>query len=83
MIGTKLAHFAISQIGSGGISGVYQSTDTKARGLASLNHSNIAGIYGVEEINGRHFVLMEPVDGHYVNLSGSQARRMRAAGERL
>src|SRR5262245_7076596 len=35
----------------------------EARVLASLNHSNIAGIYGVEEIESRHFLVMELVSG--------------------
>ncbi len=35
----------------------------EARLLASLNHSNIAAIYGVEEINGRHSLVMELVSG--------------------
>src|SRR5262249_9035242 len=35
----------------------------EARVLASLNHSNIAGIYGVEEIDSRHFLVMELVSG--------------------
>ena len=35
----------------------------EARMLASLNHPNIAGIHGVEEINGRHFLIMELVPG--------------------
>src|SRR5215470_1232283 len=35
----------------------------EARVLASLNHSNIAGIYGVEEIDNRHFLVMELVSG--------------------
>src|SRR5205823_9808073 len=35
----------------------------EARVLASLNHSNIAGIYGVEEIESRHFLVMELVAG--------------------
>src|SRR5262245_21718094 len=33
----------------------------EARVLASLNHSNIAAIYGVEEIDNRHFLVMELV----------------------
>src|SRR6516162_6375234 len=33
----------------------------EARVLASLNHPNIAAIYGVEEINTRHFLVMELV----------------------
>jgi serine/threonine protein kinase len=35
----------------------------EARVLASLNHSNIAAIYGVEEIDSRHFLVMELVTG--------------------
>jgi len=35
----------------------------EARVLASLNHSNIAAIYGLEEIDKRHFLVMELVPG--------------------
>src|SRR5215510_8051865 len=35
----------------------------EARVLASLNHSNIAAIHGLEEISGRHFLVMELVPG--------------------
>src|ERR1700758_1930893 len=35
----------------------------EARVLASLNHSNIAAIYGVEEADSRHFLVMELVSG--------------------
>src|SRR5262245_43741496 len=35
----------------------------EARVLASLNHSNIAAIYGVEETDSRHFLVMELVPG--------------------
>src|SRR5262245_42936797 len=35
----------------------------EARVLASLNHSNIAAIHGLEEINSRHFLVMELVAG--------------------
>ena len=35
----------------------------EARVLASLNHPNIAAIYGVEETGGRHFLVMELVAG--------------------
>src|SRR5262244_3418849 len=35
----------------------------EARVLASLNHSNIAAIYGVDEIDSRHFLVMELVSG--------------------
>ena len=91
MIGTKLAHYEITNhIGSGGMGDVYQATDTKlgrsvaikflpeafshdsdrvarfqreARVLAALNHPNIAAIHGVEEIDTRHFLVMELVLG--------------------
>lgn len=35
----------------------------EARVLASLNHPNVAAIYGVEETDGRHFLVMELVPG--------------------
>jgi serine/threonine protein kinase len=35
----------------------------EARVLASLNHPNIAAIHGLEETNGRHFLVMELVAG--------------------
>src|SRR5215467_9988467 len=35
----------------------------EARILASLNHPNIAAIYGVEEIDTRHFLVMELITG--------------------
>src|SRR5262245_57100962 len=35
----------------------------EARVLASLNQPNIAAIYGVEEIDSRHFLVMELVSG--------------------
>src|SRR5215510_7954515 len=38
----------------------------EARVLASLNHPNIAVIHGVEEIDTRHFLVMELVQGETV-----------------
>ena len=35
----------------------------EARVLASLNHPNVAAIFGVEEAGGRHFLVMELVPG--------------------
>jgi eukaryotic-like serine/threonine-protein kinase len=35
----------------------------EARVLAALNHADIAAIYGLEEIDGRHFLVMELVPG--------------------
>jgi len=37
--------------------------EREARVLASLNHPNVAGIYGFEEQGGRHFLVMELVPG--------------------
>src|SRR5437016_2670349 len=37
--------------------------EREARMLASLNHPNIAAIYGVEESKGRKFLVMELVTG--------------------
>ena len=35
----------------------------EAKVLASLNHPHIAALYGMEESGGRHFLIMEFVDG--------------------
>jgi len=37
--------------------------EREARVLASLSHSNIAGIHGLEEVDGKRFLVMEFVDG--------------------
>ena len=40
--------------------------EREARVLASLSHANIAGVHGLEEIDGKHFLVMELVDGETV-----------------
>src|SRR6266513_2971197 len=37
--------------------------EREARVLASLNHSNIAAIHGIEESGGRKFLVMELING--------------------
>jgi eukaryotic-like serine/threonine-protein kinase len=37
--------------------------DREAKLLASLNHANIAALYGMEESGGQHFLVMELVEG--------------------
>jgi serine/threonine protein kinase len=37
--------------------------EREAKTLASLNHPNIAGIFGLEEADGRKFLVLEYVDG--------------------
>ena len=45
------------------IPNVSHDFEREARVLASLNHPNIAAIYGVEESGGRKFLVMELVPG--------------------
>ena len=52
----------------------------EARVLASLNHSNIAAIHGLEEINKRHFLVMELVPGE--TLADRIARSIRLSSRR-
>ena len=37
--------------------------EREAKLLASLNHPNIAALYGMEEAEGKHFLVMELVEG--------------------
>jgi serine/threonine protein kinase len=37
--------------------------EREAKLLATLNHPNIAGIYGIEESDGRHYLILEYVEG--------------------
>src|SRR5215470_12791465 len=43
----------------------------EARVLVSLNHPNIAAIHGLEEIDARHFLVMELVSGRTLANTGS------------
>jgi len=52
----------------------------EARVLASLNHSNIAAIHGLEEIDKRHFLVMELVPGE--TLADRIARSIRLSSRR-
>ena len=46
--------------------------EREARVLASLSHPNIAGIHGLEEVDGTRFLVMELIDGETV---GERVRR--------
>ena len=48
--------------------------EREAKLLASLNHPNIAALYGLEHLDGRHVLVMELVDGE-----GLDARIARGA----
>src|SRR5207244_9905584 len=37
--------------------------EREAKALAALNHPHIAALYGMEESDGRHFLVMELVEG--------------------
>ena len=37
--------------------------EREAKLLASLNHPNIAALYGLEQFEGKHFLVMELVEG--------------------
>lgn len=52
--------------------------EREAQVLASLNHSNIAQVYGLEESNGVRALVMEFVDGP--TLADLIAQRAQAAG---
>ena len=53
----------------------------EARLLATLNHSNIAGVYGLHEVGGLHFIAMEMVPGE--DLSERLARGPLTVDEAL
>jgi eukaryotic-like serine/threonine-protein kinase len=55
--------------------------EREAKVLASLNHPNIASLYGMEEFKGTHFLVMELVEGE--TLSERIARGPIPPGESL
>jgi eukaryotic-like serine/threonine-protein kinase len=53
----------------------------EARTLASLNHPHIGALYGIEEFNGEHALVMELVEGE--DLAGRIARGLMPSAEAL
>jgi non-specific serine/threonine protein kinase len=42
---------------------VWRDSSARRRLLAALNYPNIAALYGLEEADGKHFLVMEMVEG--------------------
>jgi eukaryotic-like serine/threonine-protein kinase len=55
--------------------------EREARMLAALNHSNICGIYGFEEVDGTRFLVLELVEGK--TLAEMVSERAGEAGQAL
>ena len=51
--------------------------------LASLNHPNICGIYGIEESDGIRFLILEHVEGETLADRLAAAQRLRSNGAGL
>jgi serine/threonine protein kinase len=54
--------------------------EREARMLASLNHPNICGIYGIEESNGIRFLILELVEGETLAYTLAQASKLHGTG---
>jgi serine/threonine protein kinase len=54
--------------------------EREARMLASLNHPNICGIYGIEESNGMRFLILELVEGATLAYTLAQASKLHGTG---
>jgi serine/threonine-protein kinase len=57
--------------------------DREAKVLASLNHPNIAALFGMEEADGRHFLIMELVEGETLAERIDKSKGLRAEGSGL
>src|SRR5438552_16007368 len=46
--------------------------ESEAKVLASLNHANIAALYGMEQVYGKHCLVKEPVEGETLALRSAR-----------